>query len=97
MVVGLRSEGGCRRRIEKAMQEAKDTRWEKANSRLAKKIDDDSKKREVEVEVEGQEVEVEGQAKRQRQGGPQQEVSTPKQVVDAAVQEPENRKRKAEE
>ena len=96
----------CRKRIEKAMRDAKDIKWERTNSKLAKKIEEggDNKKREVEGEVEGQ-------AKRQRQGGPQQEVSTPKQEVStpqqgassssweggAAAQGQEGRKRKAEE
>ena len=44
----------CRRRIEKDMKEAKDNKWEKANTKInewmAKKIEEDSKKREIEEE-----------------------------------------------
>ena len=100
--VRLRSEGGgarnhtegCRRRIEKAMEDAKDNKWEKANSKVnewvAEKIEEDNKKREIEEEGERQ-------TKRQKQDAPQQEENKPQQEGNMAEQEPENRKRKATE
>ena len=76
------------------MKDANDDRWERANSRssewMARKIGEDSKKRET--EEEGERL-----TKRQRQGGPQPEMNEPRQEGDVAEKEARDRKRKATE
>ena len=67
------------------MEEAKDNKWEKANSKInewmAKKIEDGSKKREIEEEREQR-------TKWQRQGGPQQGENTMQQKESNTGREP---------